>query len=404
MKPTFKNIMLLSFMVPMTCGAAVLWEKTSHGVKARVDSTDIEMTFYTPSSVRVVKTPSGKAITDTSLSVIARPAEVRFAAGQSGNKVTLRSDEVTASLDLKTGEIQFSSRSGKPLLREKGNAAFAPVMDAGMPSMTVRQAFILDKEEPIYGLGNLEHGNLSQRGVDRKLMPGNVEDGIPVFQSAKGYGVIWDNYSPTQFTDNRTSTFFESEIGQGVDYYFMYGGNSDGVISQIRELTGDVPMFPLWTYGFWQSRERYKSQNEITEVVHKYREHGVPLDGIIQDWQYWGNNYLWNAMEFMSPDFTNPKAMMDDIHSNNAHAIISIWSSFGPMTKQYRELDSKGLLFNIASTTAIRRKPAIYTGTISSACMILTSTDGGWTLPNRTTSTQKKKTSTLRPEWALGER
>lgn len=347
MKPTFKNIILLAFMVPMTCGAAVLWEKTPHGVKARVDSTDIEMTFYTPSSVRVVKTPGGKAITDTSLSVIAKPAEVRFAAAQSGNKVTLRSDEVTASLDLKTGEIQFSSRSGKPLLREKGNAAFAPVMDAGMPSMTVRQAFVLDKEEPIYGLGNLEHGNLSQRGVDRKLMPGNVEDGIPVFQSAKGYGVIWDNYSPTQFTDNRTSTFFESEVGQGVDYYFMYGGNSDGVISQIRELTGDVPMFPLWTYGFWQSRERYKSQNEITEVVHKYREHGVPLDGIIQDWQYWGNNYLWNAMEFMSPDFTDPKAMMDDIHSNNAHAIISIWSSFGPMTKQYRELDSKGLLFNI---------------------------------------------------------
>lgn len=347
MKLTFKNIILLAFMVPMTCGAAVLWEKTPHGVKARVDSTDIEMTFYTPAAVRVVKTPAGKAITDTSLSVVARPADVRFTATQSGNKVSLRSDDVTASLDLKTGEIQFSSRKGKSLLREKGNAIFAPVIDAGEPSMSVRQAFVLDKEEPIYGLGNLEHGNLSQRGVDRKLMPGNVEDGIPVFQSAKGYGVIWDNYSPTQFTDTPASTSFESEVGQGVDYYFMYGGNSDGVIAQIRELTGDVPMFPLWTYGFWQSRERYKSQDEITEVVHKYREQGVPLDGIIQDWQYWGNNYLWNAMEFMSPDFTNPKAMMDDIHSNNAHAIISIWSSFGPMTKQYRELDSKGLLFKI---------------------------------------------------------
>lgn len=87
----------------------------------------------------------------------------------------------------------------------------------------------------------------------------------------------------------------------------------------------------------------------ITEVVKKHRELGVPLDGIIQDWQYWGNNYLWNAMEFMSPDFNNPEKMMADIHGDNAHVIISIWSSFGPQTKQYHELNEKGLLFDFST-------------------------------------------------------
>ena len=106
----------------------------------------------------------------------------------------------------------------------------------------------------------------------------------------------------------------------------MYGGNADGVVAEMRHLTGQVPMFPLWTYGFWQSRERYKSQAELLEVVNKYRELGIPLDGIIQDWQYWGNNYLWNSMEFMNADFPRPQDMIDEVHAKNAHIIVSILS------------------------------------------------------------------------------
>jgi alpha-D-xyloside xylohydrolase len=126
----------------------------------------------------------------------------------------------------------------------------------------------------------------------------------------------------------------------------MFGGNADGVIACMRDLTGQVPMFPLWTFGYWQSKERYKSQDELVGVVKKYRELGVPLDGIIQDWQYWGNNYLWNAMEFLNSDYSNPQKMVDDIHNLNAHMIISIWNSFGPQTKQYKELDKIGALMN----------------------------------------------------------
>lgn len=149
--------------------------------------------------------------------------------------------------------------------------------------------------------------------------------------------------------DNEGGTSFESEVGDCVDYYFMYGGNADGVVAEMRHLTGQVPMFPLWTYGFWQSRERYKSQAELLEVVNKYRELGIPLDGIIQDWQYWGNNYLWNSMEFMNADFPRPQDMIDEVHAKNAHIIVSIWSSFGPQTKPNKELDAKGMLFNFST-------------------------------------------------------
>jgi alpha-D-xyloside xylohydrolase len=129
----------------------------------------------------------------------------------------------------------------------------------------------------------------------------------------------------------------------------MYGGNADGVIAKMRDLTGQAPMLPLWTFGFFQSKERYKSQDEAVDVIKKYRELKVPLDGIIQDWQYWGNNYLWNAMEFLNVDFPNPQKFVDDVHKLNAHLTISIWNSFGPKTKQYRELDSIGALMNFST-------------------------------------------------------
>ena len=252
-------------------------------------------------------------------------------------------------MDTGTGIVSYCSKDGKSLLAEKSGMQFIDFDDAGTKTYQVYQPFVLDKEEAIYGLGQLQNGKMIQRNMTKNLIQGNVEDVSPFFQSTKGYGVFWDNYSPTLFTDNEVETSFRSEVGDCVDYYFMYGKNADGVIAQVRNLTGQAPMFPLWTYGYWQSKERYKSQEEVVDVVRKYRELGIPLDGIIQDWQYWGHNYLWNAMDFQNPTFNNPQKMMEDVHAMNAHMAISIWSSFGPMTKPYRELDKKGMLFNFTT-------------------------------------------------------
>lgn len=317
-------------------------------IEAGKDNVTLE--FYTPKTVRVVKTqkdivPDAK----TSLSVTAKPEDVKLSQKKSGKTLSVSSGELTVNVRLADGTVSFLTPGGKTLLKETGAAVFSPFNDAGKASWSVRQNFSFAADEAIYGLGNLENGQLSQRGIKRQLQPGNVEDGIPAFVSVKGYGMYWDNYSPTTFCDQDGQTYFESEVGDLVDYYFMYGKTADGVIAEMRHLSGEVPMFPLWTYGFWQSRERYKTQQETLEVVEKHRKLGVPLDGIIQDWQYWGNNYLWNAMEFMNADFNRPQDMVDKIHANNANIIISIWSSFGPATKPYKELDEKGMLYNIGT-------------------------------------------------------
>ena len=287
---------------------------------------DVKVEFMTPAIVHIVKGQPTK-----SLVVTAKPEDVKC----SVSKGQWKSSELTVKQDAQ-GNLTFLTAKGKVLLREK-NCDIAKV----------RQTFVLDKDEAIYGLGTIQNGKMNRRGEHKRMEQSNLEDFQSVLQSIKGWGIYWENYSPTQFDDDQNGMTFTSEAGEGIDYYFMYGGSADGVIAQMRWLSGDVPMFPLWTYGFWQSKERYKSAKETESVVDKYRELQVPLDGIIQDWQYWGSNYLWNAMDFLAEDFRDGKKMIDNVHKKNAHFMISIWASFGPQTRQFRELDEKGLLLPI---------------------------------------------------------
>ena len=287
---------------------------------------DVKVEFFTPSIVHIVKGQPTKTLV-----ISAKPQDVTVK--QTGS--TWKSSELTVKQDSK-GNLTFLTAKGKVLLKEKGC-----VVNEAL------QSFVLDKDEAIYGLGTIQNGKMNRRGERKRMEQSNLEDFQNVLQSIKGWGLYWENYSPTLFEDNAEGMTFDSEVGEGIDYYFMYGGSADGVIAQMRYLSGDVPMFPLWTFGYWQSKERYKTARETEGIVDQYRALEVPLDGIIQDWQYWGSNYLWNAMDFLAEEFNNGKQMIDNVHKKHAHFMISIWASFGPMTQQFRELNEKGLLLPI---------------------------------------------------------
>ena len=322
--------------------------KTEFGMKLNSNSVAIEVQFYSPTIVRILKSPQGNTFSKESLSVIKKPETVQLNIKQRAEWISINSNKLKVVVNSKSGAIAFTTLAGVDLLSEN-EAGFTDFNDIGTKTYTVSQSFMLKKDETIYGLGQQQRSQLSLRNVKLHMVQGNTDDYVPFMVSTKGYGLFWDNYSPTVFEDKPESTSFTSEIGDCIDYYFMLGGNIDGSIACMRDLTGQAPMFPLWTYGYWQSKERYKSQNELVGVVQKYRDLQVPLDGIIQAWQYWGNNYLWNAMEFLNAEFPKPQKMVDDIHKLNAHLIISIWSSFGPQTKQFREMQSKNMLLNFGT-------------------------------------------------------
>lgn len=322
------------------------FQKTDAGIKAKTQSMQIEVQFYSPEIVRVVKYPEDKTLDKTSLSVVKTADKTDLKIVESPNEVTLTSSKIKVELNLLTGRVRFSDLKGVKLFTEKDyGAQFTPTLDVKKESYLVRQAFLLDKDEAIYGLGQQQNGRLNQRGQRNVLKQENTKVAIPFFQSVKGYGIFWDNYAPTTFTDNLQELSFES-LGDDADYYFMYGGNADGVVARMRELTGQAPMIPLWGFGYLQSKERYKTQFETVEVIEKYRALKVPIDGVVQDWQYWGNDSNWNAMSFDSKTFPRPQEMVDKIHSMNAHLMIVAWPGFGPKTPQYKELLSKKMMID----------------------------------------------------------
>ncbi|TRX09503.1 glycoside hydrolase family 31 protein [Flavobacterium gawalongense] len=337
---------LLLVLFSFSSLAAQNYQKTTVGVKTKLQSMDVEVQFYSPSIVRVLKSPEGVAFKKESLSVNKKPQETKFTIQQQGDVVSMKTDKMEVELNLLTGKVSYLDLNGKSLFTEKEyGTQFTPTVDVKKNSFTVRQAFKLDQDEAIYGLGQLQNGKLQQRNQRIVLKNGNMNVSFPYFLSSKGYGVFWDNYSATTFTDNAQETSMES-LEDCSDYYFMYGGSANGVVTQMRDLTGQAPMFPLWSYGYWQSKERYKNQQELMDVVAKYRELKVPLDGIIQDWQYWGKDSLWNQMGWDSATFPNPKGMADFVHKNNAHLMVVAWPGFGPETKQFTEFKDKNMLID----------------------------------------------------------
>lgn len=344
MKTQLRHIFLALMLFFATGISAQNYTVTPSGVKARAEGLEMEIQFMSPAIVRVVKFPEGSTLNKKSLSVVKTPENVQITTEKNNEVLSLKSTALKVQLNLLTGKVTFLTLDQKQLFTEKDyGTQFSPTMDVKKNSYTVRQAFKLDKEEAIYGLGQIQNGKLNQRGQRIVLKNENTKIAIPFFQSVKGYGVFWDNYAPVTFNDNAQELSLES-LGDLADYYFMYGASSAGVVAQMRDLTGQSPMIPLWGFGYMQSRERYKTQFETVEVLKKYRDLKVPIDGIIQDWQYWGKDSNWNAMQFNETTFPRPQEMVDSIHKMNGKLMIVAWPGFGPLTNQYKEYSEKNML------------------------------------------------------------
>lgn len=315
-----------------------------------------DVSFYTPTTVRIVRAPTGSVPKPVPV-VVAKPGKVKVAVSEDAAAKTWRSAGLCVRLDKKTESVSFLKPDGTVLLAEKGPAFFRQETYAGGYTATkVGQRWRVAADRPLYGLGSVQNGRLNQRGVGRcRLQPENCNDGMPFLCGLEGWGLYWDNMSVCHYTTDGDSVGFTSDVGAAEDYYFMAPGSLDGVAGAMRELTGRVPLNALWSYGFWQSRERYTSSGQLLDVLRRYRKDGIPLDGIVQDWQYWGDNDHWNAMEFRTPGFADAKAMIDAIHAANCHFIISVWCSFGPRTKPYADFKQHGELLDVETYPTVSR-------------------------------------------------
>ena len=256
------------------------------------------------------------------------------------DEVILTTDTLKIEFSLKWGNVQYSTPAGEALLRERNSIprTYEPVELNGEKTFHVEDRFAPDFSEGFYGLGQHQSGLFNYRGATVELGQNNTDVAIPLLLSSKGYALMWNTASLT-YVDNRfpLELNLRSLAGHSVDYYFIYGPEMDQMIHEYRNLTGHTPMLPLWAYGFFQSKDRYVSQDEVLGIAKRYREEHIPLDAIVQDWFWWKAE----GDPVFNSNFPDVPGELKQLHDEHIHAMLSVWGMFDTKSQNYQELAAK---------------------------------------------------------------
>jgi alpha-D-xyloside xylohydrolase len=261
----------------------------------------------------------------------------------SDKNVTLSTAALRVIIEEDTGAISFTTLSGQGLFRD-GKRIMTPETVNGEKTYraeTVGEMY--GSREGLYGLGQHQAGVWNYHGESVDVSQENTNIAVPVLMSSKGYGIFWNNASRMRFNNRFVHVMYiSSEVADTIDYYFIYGPEFDNIIASYRDLTGSAPLFGRWAYGFWQCKNRYKSQEEILSVAQKYRDQHLPVDNIVQDWFWWNRK----GEHVFNKNYPDPKAMVDQLHKSNFHLMISVWPFFEPGSKEYEDMDRRGFFID----------------------------------------------------------
>ncbi|HZI32583.1 MAG TPA: TIM-barrel domain-containing protein, partial [Candidatus Binatia bacterium] len=405
----FSVVQILAAPIPVT-GV----NKNPDGVTFTMSPGIMKLTVCADRIVRVQYSPTATLPASQDFAVTNQfPRSAAFQVVDANGRVTLTTRKLKVTVDKATGAVAFFDASGDLLLGEPadGGKTMTPVKVNGESSYQPEQSFTSPADEYIYGLGQFQEGIWNWRGMPEQLRQLNTQIAIPMIVSSRGYGLLWNNASQTDFNPvddqvtltNRSgayttgaageyvfmvkdgdrsgligvqvnsqtvaaitnmwvpytvsgktalpahttcavtllgggrhakifarplgnTTTFRSQVGDAIDYYFFYGPTADQVVAGYRQATGVAPLFPKAAYGFWQCRERYSSQAEMLEAARQFRSNNIPVDFIVQDWQYWGN-HGWGAYQWDLSHYPDPTNMIAQLHALHFKYMISVWSN-----------------------------------------------------------------------------
>ncbi|WPU97859.1 glycoside hydrolase family 31 protein [Mucilaginibacter sp. cycad4] len=356
LKSAFSKIstIVLLVVISISVKASVIsYKKNANGLIFKLDKGLMYIAVCKADLIEVKYTIFGAFETKPSLVVNnSWKTPTPYQIAENKNEVTITTSKLKVKVNKATNAITYTDLKGNIITAEDAdNKTITPATIAGISTYNVSTQFISPKTEGLFGLGchPLDSLSINYKGRNQELLIKYLTGAIPVLLSTKGYGLLWDNYSASNFygaeADN-TKFKYVSESGKQVDYFFFYGPSFDHIIDLYRTATGRAPMFGKWAFGLFQSQDRYMSEEEIIGVKDNYRNNHIPVDVIVQDWYYW--DPLPIGSHVMKPErYPHPKQMVDELHKANIHAMISIWPVFGKGTPNYDALQKMGGLTDI---------------------------------------------------------
>jgi alpha-D-xyloside xylohydrolase len=350
------------------------------GAEFKTDDGRLQVEFVTDRIARVRSTENPEFSQTPSLMrvpVTEKPGRIVVKDAAGSPYVELSSSKLTVRVDRATGAVSYFDPSGKLLVTEDTAQPRwferTEVIKAVADPATVKKVQTVDGErqiagrysqkkdrdawkggvrfrfadgEALYGLGFDETSDLDLRGKTKRLYQHNLRILIPSLVSTRGYGLLFDAYSAMTFKDGPQGGSLDFDVIDDLDYYFIAGPDMDGAVAGYRQLTGAATMLPRWSFGYVQSKERYRSQDELVAVVKEFRQRKIPLDVIVQDWNYWIRGQ-WGGDPDPKP-YPDIAAMTKAIHDQNTRVMISIWPNPSPASTAGKALAEGG--YTLAGT------------------------------------------------------
>jgi alpha-D-xyloside xylohydrolase len=349
-----------------TPNPVVSFDKRPDGVEIRQQGGVLRLVVNSAEILHVTYSPlDGAAVHPSDGVVVAKewPAAA-FDVTSDAKSISLSTGKLRAVVDRETGALMYfgpgaGSQSGQVatgpgsmaaaprghLLATDSYRSLRPVVVNGEKTFHAEVSLgNYGSHEGLYGLGQHQAGVWNYRGETVDLSQENTNIAIPLLVSTNGFGIFWNNSSRSRMNNRFVhALYLSAEVADKVDYYFLYGPQPDQIVAGYRELTGEVPMFGRWAYGFWQCKNKYESQQELETVASKYRALHIPVDNIVQDWFWWitMGEMKWNA------NYPDPQALINNLHDQHFHLMVSIWPYFRPGTPPagnpaYEQFDKNG--------------------------------------------------------------
>jgi len=315
-------------------------EQQADGVQFKMQTGLLKVKLCTDSIIHVLYTPTSSFPNQPEYVVLKTswPAS-KWALTSTDDAITITTSRLKVKVTRQDGAIAYQDADGKPIVQE-ASRKMTPVKVNGENTYRAESFVnIYGSHEALYGLGQHQAGVWNYRGESVDISQDNTNIAVPLLLSSNGYGIFWNSTARSRF-NNRFANYLyiSSEVADVIDYYFFYGPDFDKIIAAYRDLTGQAPMFGKWAYGFWQCKNRYKSQDEILAVAHKYRELHIPVDDIVQDWFWWNHK----GEHVFNKNYPDPKGMVQQLHDQHFHLMISVWPFFEPGSAVYDEMDKRG--------------------------------------------------------------